>query len=163
MQPFDIKRVYNLIILPSVPRVHREGSERGGGVEGEESTDDPGSKVAGDGRAFASNSRGSSRNREMFNIPSWSGGYKEASGLQHARQELAKGRKEEQRVRWREEGRETPKGRKDGPRERGGQERGREDIPESYGPSTSRSNILANLCPIKINQTPSRSAVSGPA
>lgn len=35
-----------------------------------------------------------------------------------------------------------------------------EDVAESYGPSTSRSNILANLCPIKINQTPSRSAVS---
>lgn len=34
------------------------------------------------------------------------------------------------------------------------------DVAESYGPSTSRSNILANLCPIKINQTPSRSAVS---
>lgn len=37
---------------------------------------------------------------------------------------------------------------------------GKRDVAESYGPSTSRSNILANLCPIKINQTPSRSAVS---
>nr|KAF7420255.1 hypothetical protein H0235_010552 [Vespula pensylvanica] len=35
------------------------------------------------------------------------------------------------------------------------------DNSESYGPSMSRSNILANLCPIKINQTPSRSAVFG--
>ena len=34
----------------------------------------------------------------------------------------------------------------------------RERERESYGPSMSRSNILANLCPIKINQT--RAAVT---
>lgn len=47
-------------------------------------------------------------------------------------------------------------------RKRDEKRKGRRDILESYGPSTSRSNILANLCSIKINQTPSRSAVSGP-
>ena len=102
----------------------------------------------------------------MFNTPPWPGDTRGLAGCgSRDRSEGMGGRARGNGCRgWRRDvASGTPKGRNAGPRERGGNERGREDIAESYGPSTSRSNILANLCPIKINQTPSRSAVSGPA
>jgi len=90
-------------------------------------------------------------NQEIFNIPSGQEIYR---GLKPA---LARERPGRDAIRTLEEGRNRDS--KSGPKNKRGKEGGR-DVAESYGPSMSRSNILANLCPIKINQTPSRSAVS---
>lgn len=101
------------------------------------------------GRAHAQ-FRGYSWNREIFNTPSPAEKYRCA-------RPLARGSDREATRRSAVSRRRTASGLGQRPRETAG---GREDVAESYGPSTSRSNILANLCPIKINQTPSRAAVS---
>lgn len=132
----------------------------------------PGSEVANTTRCFRSGSQVEGRasvqrpRRIPRDIPriersliyrDWPRGYKQTGGRCSARQTEAKSKRKKRQ-------REGVGGRRHDPdtdrtKGRSSDKEAmwngkRKDVPQSYGPSTSRSNILANLCPIKINQTP---------